>query len=397
MAKQDTDVMIYEPDGTTDTFTISSNGVFWKTYDYTYRITSSSPQTKGFLIRSSRSISVMVSNYREDGHVSTALVPPRDEEALDHMIVSYSSRDENSCATYTTCSFYTVTAFEDDTLVQIYRMWHGYPRRLNSVVLNQHEVLANRTLHTPDSNYYDHTGYYVYSDKPVSVTAGNPCTNTGTTRSGSSLWSSMPVVENLGTRYISHTLNYKGFSGPTRVRVVAISNDTEVTVAGLVRPIDYAGGVSQYTVDSGENFAVECDKPCLVAQISVYNLDSEITDGSAVAMATLIPTDKFANDVIFVKPDVGNPEDGILDFLSIVYLTENPDDAPLLYDGTELSGWTVYSGEGFSSLEIEVIGNRNVVHSLTSGGPLFAALLHGQSTFGKGYAYMTGYGKLFCV
>ena len=51
-----------------------------------------------------------------------------------------------------------------------------------------------------ETQQFDLTGYYIETDKAVSVLAGNPCTDSVPGNRAAPIWSSMPAVQNLGRR-----------------------------------------------------------------------------------------------------------------------------------------------------------------------------------------------------
>ena len=382
---------IVDPNGASNTYNIDANVTYSEYFDYDFRV-DSGVENKAFIIESDDDISVMLGNYRNDGHMDTILVPPVTTDPQQYMVITYPSINDITCVSGATCGFFTVAAYMDDTEVNIYNMVDGDAILEQAVTLNVQQVFTNRTLNNAGERNIDFTGYYVTADKPVAVTAGNPCADTNPAEVAGAIWASMPLDQQAGTRYISHTLNYNSYSGPTIVRVMALEDNTQVTYDGNTNIIEFRGQFEEYTLTSNVNGVFDCDKPCRAAQYST-NSASTNPSGAAVFMAVLVPTDGYGQNVVFTKPEEGSPSLTMVDYMSIVYLTETPDSAPLYYDGVELTGWDVQTG--FSSLELEIDGFRETLHSLITdaNNPGFSALIHGQSNEARGYAYQAGFGK----
>ena len=387
-AKQDTTANITDIGGATNTHNINANDTLSLYYSYTVRVVEGI-ESKGILIEAAADVTVMLSNYRNDGNMDAILVPPLHTGTQEYMVISYQSNNDITCVSSATCSFFSVVAYEDDTNVVIQKLHDGVPTDISSFVLNKQDVYTNRTLNTEVlKRSYDFTGYNIIADKQVSVNSGNPCADTNPDEIAGPVWGSIPANQLAGTRYISHTINYRSYSDDTLVRIVALEDDTQVTYGTVSSTISYRGEFLEVTLDSRSNEVFLCNKPCKAAQ---YSTNTDVnSSGGAVFMAVLPDTENYGTNVIFNLPEI--PTSTITDYMSIVYLTETPNINALLFDGTALTGWTTVTGEGFSTLEVAVSGAREIAHTLVSPSNIgFAALIHGQGNSAIGYGFIAGY------
>ena len=390
-AKQDTLVRITN-EQSTQSYNIYANTASHISFDYTYRQEDAGINQLGIYIEADANVTVLASNNRGDGLLQTILVLPLQNRVQDYMVISYPTMFNYICTPASSSSFFIVASLEDNTAVAISKYDAGLEIPLETVYLNGLQVYFNKTiLSDEEKRRYDFTGYRITADKPVSVTAGNACADTNTDQDPGPIWASMPTVDHSGTRYISHTLNYIGVYDLTILRVLALMDDTQVSISDKdADVIQYRGQFVDYSVMSDNNSVIECDKPCRVAQYS-FNDHFDNRDGSAVFMVVLPPVNYYTDEVTFNIPE-SESSYGMTDYMSIVYLTETPNTPGLYYDGVELMGWNVSEGQGFSTLETEITGDSQLLHTLNDASNSgFVALIHGQSEDARGYGYISGF------
>ena len=123
----------------------------------------------------------------------------------------------------------------------------------------------------------------------------------------------MPDMEYLGTEYTTFPIHYGG-DGGYEVRVVAVTNDTHVTIPAysLSSDLDMGQFLSVNNTITAFGFHISCSKPCMAVQY-MRNLPAS---GEGIEMSTflavLTPDDRASNDMIFTLPSMIDYESGVM-------------------------------------------------------------------------------------
>lgn len=382
-------------------------------YNNTYTINSTSPniakvefepsafrtltgrENKGIIVRSdSADISIKLMNSRDSSTTETLLALPRNDSQLEYYVFSYPYETENQCAIGTTTVFYSVIAYDDDTTLAVYSPSPSGQYEIRFITfIDRFEVFTERSI---KEDIIEITGMKIVTNKAVTVTAGNACSALVTTDTSpytaSPMWANMPAIQEVGSTFVSVPVitNVAG-SHTYTLRVLAVSNDTEVTFRESSDSARLqAGQFYNKVIDKAyEDEVIQCSKPCLVAQ---YGMG----DDSAIFLVVLPSTDKYVTSSKFTIPGITSANINNLDnFISIVLLTSNPLTAGMTLDGIDISGesgW-VSVGNEYSYLAYEMSSITNQVHRLECSTP-FICMVNGHmgnnaGSNGDGYAYIS--------
>lgn len=114
----------------------------------------------------------------------------------------------------------------------------------------------------------------------------------------------MPTMSDLGTEYTSFPVQFGG-SGGYEVRVIAVADDTVVTIPAVSTSLTLDMG-EFHSIDNSVTmfgFVISCSKPCMGVQ---YVRSLPQGGDSALPMrpfqAVLIPSEGFSNNLIFTVP-----------------------------------------------------------------------------------------------
>lgn len=118
----------------------------------------------------------------------------------------------------------------------------------------------------------------------------------------------MPPLSELGTEYTTFPVHFGG-DGGYEVRVIAVADDTDVTVPSFSTSLTLNMGefhVIDNTV-TRRGFQISCSKPCQVAQYLralPAGGDTGLAMGSFLAM--LIPDERSSDHLIFTVPTMSS-------------------------------------------------------------------------------------------
>lgn len=114
----------------------------------------------------------------------------------------------------------------------------------------------------------------------------------------------MPTLSQLGTEYTTFPVHLGG-DGGYEVRVIAVANDTDVTVPAVSTSLTL--NMQEFHVINNTvtrlGIRVLCSKPCMVVQYA-QNLPAGGDTGLPMAafLAALIPDERASNSLIFTVP-----------------------------------------------------------------------------------------------
>lgn len=132
---------------------------------------------------------------------------------------------------------------------------------------------------------------------------------------------SMPALSELGTEYTSFPLHYGGDDGGYEVRVIAVEDDTDVTVPAFSVSLTLNVG-EFYTINNTltrAGFRISCSKPCQAVQYVQTLPPGGPTDmPMATFLAVLTPDGQSSNSLIFTVPRMMNSSSDMVAAVSII-------------------------------------------------------------------------------
>ena len=221
------------------------------------------------------------------------------------------------------------------------------------------------------------TGTVITSDKPVSVFAGNRCTNIPATASACDhVIEQMNPTSTWGKTFVTYPLY-----GRVRdtFRIVADLDGTEVTIQrGGVTAVQYLNAGEFYEFMSDQPMAITSNQPILVAQYSnSHSVDNMVADPFMVLVP---PTEQG-----FTKSSFSTPVSGFTDYVNITVLTDSI--AGVLLDGAPIpvANWTPIPGSDYSGTAVPITPG---VHHIESISPVLT-VIYGFATYDS-YGYPGG-------
>lgn len=114
----------------------------------------------------------------------------------------------------------------------------------------------------------------------------------------------MPALNELGTEYTTFSVHFGG-DGGYEVRVIAIADDTDVTVPAFSTSLTLDTG-KFHVIDNPVTrlgFRVSCSKPCQVVQyLRSIPAGGDTGFHMATFMAVLVPDEQSSNHLVFTVP-----------------------------------------------------------------------------------------------
>ena len=211
-------------------------------FENSQRVTSGL-ETVGLFITSDFPISVHID--QPNWELDVAMARPVDAADVEYYVTSY-LYTESTTSSFRPLSFYSIAASEDDTNVQVL---DNDRRVIVDFVMNKFDVWTEDAddLGAQGADV-DYTGVYVTSDKPVSVFGGHGRVHFPDNNNNNYVYDCMPSTGELGTMHTTFPILFGPDDNGYVVRVVAVSDDTTVTIASL--------GVSE-VVNAGHYYELE--------------------------------------------------------------------------------------------------------------------------------------------
>lgn len=232
-------------------------------------IPAGAPSQKAYRVSASADVRV-TAVARSNGSAYSFLAWPVDTGGTEHVVLGVADADGSQG------SQFLVVGYRDNTLVTLTPGGSdGCPTDPISFTLQTGEVYLHRGCSLPA----DVSGATVASSAPVGVIAGHDCAFAPTSEFSAcdSTAEMVPPVTAWGTQYT--VASFLERSGGDTLRIMALNDDTEVTVNGVTTTVA-AGGIVEGIYDGITN--ISSTLPVLVAHIAhgfgFDNTDSIIGD-----------------------------------------------------------------------------------------------------------------------
>lgn len=257
------------------------------------------------------------------------------------------------------------------TLIILFLQVIIYNRRtILNITLNHYQAYTVRSVLAG----IDHTGVKVVSDKAVSVTSGNACSDLNSSDNGV-IWTSIPTSVELGTTYISPAILHWQWH-KYKLRVLALSDSTTVTLqfSGIETVIN-ATEFMEWIVTPYITEIITCSKKCQVVQ---YGFET------SVPFMTMLPsTDQYVKQAQF-----SNSNDNMIKLAHVILLSDDVAAAGITIDGRpfgriETFGQYSWLHENWNDDRVS-----DEWHIIESNVP-FSVLMYGviSEAANKGYGY----------
>ncbi|MBA3549995.1 MAG: IgGFc-binding protein [Nannocystis sp.] len=302
----------------------------------------------------------------------------------DYFVVARNTWDVFDAGVQIAPGFYTVTASEDDTTVELLPSETGklvipgggvLADGTGKIKLDQGDVLevfSALTLGNPGKA--DVTGTRIKADRPIQVISGHVCTNVPHDIDACDhLEESMYPYETLAKQYIvTPPLIPTGGNVPKAqmVRIVATQDGTTLTYDppqnGAPTMIATAGQYVEIQQTSAD-FEVSANNKIIIGQ---YMLGQEAGGGSGdPAMALSVATEQYRNNYLFHAP---------VNYDSNFVNITAPMTAKVTLDGAPVVGFKAIGATGFGVARLELGDNIDGNHDIQSDKPV------GISVYGYG-------------
>jgi len=265
----------------------------------------------------------------------------------------------------------SVVATEDDTTISI------VPDAATEVSPFTVTLSQGQVFEWEESSTETLTGTVVTSDKPVSVFAGNRCSDVPVDYSACNhVIEQMLPTNTWGRTFVTYPL--RGRTADT-FRVVADVDGTQVTV-------NKAGGAETHTLNAGEYWEFESGEPMEIAsnqpiEVAQYsNSESYDNTNSDPFMVLVPPFEQGFTDSVF-----STPVSGFTNYVNITAPTSGI--ADVLLDGAPIptDQWVAIPGSDYSGVSVAIDAG---IHRLSSPVPL-QTIVYGDSDY-DGYGYPGG-------
>lgn len=228
---------------------------------------------------------------------------PRKSAGTEFRVMSY--RNSRRQPTFKRPSQFAIAAFEDNTTVTIIptaRTVNGKPAgQPFQVVLRAGEGLQVQSK--PDTNELDLTGSIVRSDKPITLYGGHSRSEIPSDSGTSSdhLAETIPPVHTWGKRFVVADYPFPGTSQSDLLRVLALNNNTRVSINGAEWTTLNADQFSDTTYKG--LLTVEATGPVLVATFAHTTGDGLSTQLGDPFMIIAPPLEQTYTDYTFFNSD----------------------------------------------------------------------------------------------
>ena len=233
-------------------------------------------------------------------------------------------------------------------------------------------------------NLHDMTGSRVTADRPVQVFGGHSCAIVPYHKMACDhLEVQLPPIQTWGKKYVGMPMLDGNVSGQNLVRVVAAFDDTQVTIT------PQQGDVGQFVLQANQwkeffvstAFEAVATKAVMVGQ---YLLGQQYPDPPAErgdpALTTLVPSEQYRKDYVFVAPSSYNAETKGQNFLLV---TRSPGMGVFLDGNLVEAEWKKAGG-----WELGIVPINGGTHSIKSATE-FGAIAYGLGTY-TSYVYPIG-------
>lgn len=228
---------------------------------------------------------------------------PRKSAGLEFRVMAY--QNSRRQPTFKRPSQFAIAAFEDNTTVTIIptaRTINGKPAgQPFQVILQAGEGLQVQAK--PDTNELDMTGSIVRSDKPITVYGGHSRSEIPSDSGTSSdhLAETLPPVHTWGKRFVISDYPFPGTKQLDLVRVLALNNDTRVSINGAPWTTLNADQF-QDTTYKGQ-ITIEATGPVLVASFAHTTGDGLSTQLGDPFMIIAPPLEQTYTNFTFFNSD----------------------------------------------------------------------------------------------
>ena len=210
--------VIFTTDSTYEIIKMKSGESIIHPVSNSYRVTTEI-ETKGIELSSGMPITVKLgSSYHGDRSVpDDALVRPIHDTSTEFYVINI-LHDTIRSASQAPLSFFTITASEDNTVVDIFYDMYGVTKQ---ETLNKYQSFTEDAYYSGGMDT-DFTGVRVNASKPVSVLAGHGSIQMGDFEGFGYICDFIPSFSEVGKHYVTYPLTYGTDDSGYSIRVMPV-------------------------------------------------------------------------------------------------------------------------------------------------------------------------------
>ncbi|MBQ1694918.1 MAG: PKD domain-containing protein, partial [Bacteroidales bacterium] len=400
-AKRACSVTVRNPNSTwTTTFNVAANSTYkcvipsaQHSQCYLYTPTSSAVN-KGLLITSTDTISLYASNFAS-ASFDGSIVLPTTALGNEYIIQTYTPTLEGYSSSET-CSEFSVTATEDNTIVDVtpsvscYTSASATTTSNFTITLNRGQSAFIRSTTRNAAGNLSGTRVVARDCKKIAVFNGNNTTQVPSGNYGDHIYEQAFPTTSWGKKFVITNTLQNASTGRTKdcVRVTASSDNTTIRKNNTLLTTITAGHTYEFQITATEKAVyLETSNPCAVYMYLV----SQTQGGSSLgdpSMVWVAPLEQRINNIVFntFYPNISAANTPSTHIVNIV--TETATTSQVRLDGSTITGWETVSGYPNYSFVRKVISHA--AHSITTtGGNGFIAHVYGIGDV-VSYAYSVG-------
>ena len=400
-AKRACSVTVRNPNSTwTTTFNVAANSTYkcvipsaQHSQCYLYTPTSSAVN-KGLLITSTDTISLYASNFAS-ASFDGSIVLPTTALGNEYIIQTYTPTLEGYSSSET-CSEFSVTATEDNTIVDVtpsvscYTSASATTTSNFTITLNRGQSAFIRSTTRNAAGNLSGTRVVARDCKKIAVFNGNNTTQVPSGNYGDHIYEQAFPTTSWGKKFVITNTLQNASTGRTKdcVRVTASSDNTTIRKNNTLLTTITAGHTYEFQITATEKAVyLETSNPCAVYMYLV----SQTQGGSSLgdpSMVWVAPLEQRINNIVFntFYPNISAANTPSTHIVNIV--TETATTSQVRLDGSTMTGWETVSVYPNYSFVRKVISHA--AHSITTtGGNGFIAHVYGIGDV-VSYAYSVG-------